>query len=412
MTALPPYGLHRDGDGLNRSRLSQVPERTLAVSSVAQEAATGDLPTRDLSGTFEVSSAKGAYNDRSHGVVHDVLFQEGLGSQTYGDPQNPPLVPEDACATIDTGCQRMAIGYDTLQKLAQHIPDELSVNLIPQVQNFRSVHGRSSTTHVASIPTSVGPKGSLLRPAVFENEESRKAPFLISLPFLMFCRTVLYLDPQTGVKDHCWKLGFTVACHLGPTGALRIPLCEFDEIKRNKVHQAQQRFCEQSGEFEVLKVQENSPTGELPQSGVSSSHGAAVFETQQGNHGHYTQPNGPMEEADPQGDVSATHYEHPDLQPDPQEGGLRGHRGVRDDLTALVPELQSTWNLEGPGTQQPGSLSAVSSHSELPISDKEKPQHVMCTQPTRLPSCYRIHWWILGQWSELTSPPICECREM
>lgn len=228
----------------------------------------------------------------------------------------------------------------------------------------------------------------------------------------MFCRTVLYLDPQTGVKDHCWKLGFTVACHLGPTGALRIPLCEFDEIKRNKVHQAQQRFCEQSGEFEVLKVQENSPTGELPQSGVSSSHGAAVFETQQGNHGHYTQPNGPMEEADPQGDVSATHYEHPDLQPDPQEGGLRGHRGVRDDLTALVPELQSTWNLEGPGAQQPGSLSAVSSHSELPISDKEKPQHVMFTQPTRLPSCYRIHWWILGQWSELTSPPICECREM
>ena len=90
--------------------------------------------------------------------------------------------------------------------------------------------------------------------------------FWISLPFLMFCRTVLYLDPQTGVKDHCWKLGFTVACHLGPTGALRIPLCEFDEIKRNKVHQAQQRFCEQSGEFEVLKVQENSPTGELPQS--------------------------------------------------------------------------------------------------------------------------------------------------
>lgn len=55
---------------------------------------------------------------------------------------------------------------------------------------------------------------------------------------------------------------------------------------------------------------------------------------------------------------------------------------------------------------------APSSHSELPISDKEKPQHVMFTQPTRLPSCYRIHWWILGQWSELTSPPICECREM
>lgn len=52
----------------------------------------------------------------------------------------------------------MAIGYETLQKLANYLPNELLVGLVPQEHRFRSVHGRSSTTHVASLPTSIGPK--------------------------------------------------------------------------------------------------------------------------------------------------------------------------------------------------------------------------------------------------------------
>ena len=145
------------------------------------------------------------YKDRNVGDEDwEILFGEGL-SNTKLVSTNPP---EEACATVDTGCQRMAIGYETLRRLSPHLPEELGVQLQPQEHRFRSVHGRSSTTHVAAVPTGLGKKGSILKPAVFENEESKHAPFLISLPFLMFCRAVLYLDPQNGLKIHFKKFQF------------------------------------------------------------------------------------------------------------------------------------------------------------------------------------------------------------
>ena len=345
-----PYGLHRAEEDLTRSRLSRDPGEDPLFLTITQEPVIRDaMNGRDTPDHFEVSSAKEAYNDRCSDGYHDVLFQEGLGNLGPKTPQNPPLVPEDACATIDTGCQRMAIGYDTLQKLAQHVPDELSVNLVPQTHKFRSVHGRSSTTHVASIPTSVGPKGSLLRPAVFENEESRTAPFLISLPFLLFCRTVLYLDPQTGLKAHFRRLHFTVSCHLGPTGALRIPLCEFDKIKLDKVKHAQQKFCEQAGEFEVLRVQETSPALDPNSNSCCLNDGAALDEAQPIRDACSARPDESMDEVGSQGDVRASSYEHHGLRADPEEGLTGGHRGVRDDLPALLPESSPSRHMEGPG---------------------------------------------------------------
>lgn len=146
----------------------------------------------------------------------------------------------------------------TLKCLADHLPAELPVGLVPQEHRFRSVHGRSTTSHVASLPTSLGPSGSLLRPAVFENPESTNAPFLISLPFLLFCRAVLYLDPTQGLKVHFRKLSFTVPCHIGPTGALRIPLCQFDSRKIKKVKEAQRDFADRKSEFEIFRVQDLS----------------------------------------------------------------------------------------------------------------------------------------------------------
>jgi hypothetical protein len=71
----------------------------------------------------------------------------------------------------------------------------------------------------------------------FENPESRQAPFLTSLPFLMACRTTWILDPEVGLKAHLKKLGVTVPCHVGPTGALRIPLCEFSEKQLKTLQQ-------------------------------------------------------------------------------------------------------------------------------------------------------------------------------
>ena len=77
---------------------------------------------------------------------------------------------------------------------------------------------------MATIPTSLGTNGSILKPAIFTGENSEHAPFLISLPFLLSCRTVLHLDPSCGLRAEFKRLGFSVKCHIGPTGALRIPL--------------------------------------------------------------------------------------------------------------------------------------------------------------------------------------------
>ena len=124
--------------------------------------------------------------------------------------------PDELCATIDTGCQRMAIGLNTLQKLDQALPNGLQTQLNRQEHKFRSVHGTSTTKYTAVIPTSLGSKGSLLRPAIFDNPESRDAPFLISLPFLMFCKAVLHLDPSLGLSMELKRFGYRVKCHLAP----------------------------------------------------------------------------------------------------------------------------------------------------------------------------------------------------
>ena len=104
------------------------------------------------------------------------------------------------------------------------------------------------------IPTSLGNRGSLLRPAVFESKESRTAPFLISLPFLLHCQAILHLDPSKGLRIHFKKFGFTVRCHLGPTGALRVPLSQFTKENLSCVMQAQEQLKAHHQEFEVLKT--------------------------------------------------------------------------------------------------------------------------------------------------------------
>ncbi|CAE7370323.1 unnamed protein product [Symbiodinium necroappetens] len=129
------------------------------------------------------ASVLSAYKERL--PVHDVWFLSR---------SSQPLPDDDAtCATVDTGCQRSAVGSETLQKLLEHQPPGLRTIVKNEVHHFKSINGISKTDHVACIPTSLGPKGCLLRPAVFEDEATRKAPFLLSLPFLLHCRSVLHL---------------------------------------------------------------------------------------------------------------------------------------------------------------------------------------------------------------------------
>ena len=106
---------------------------------------------------------------------------------------------ESGCATLDTGCQRMAIGLNTLNLLQRSQPSELPITFC-KLHQFRSVHQVSCTTRLACIPSSLGPRGCILRPALFEEHSSADAPLLLSLPFLLHCRATLCLDEQRGLR--------------------------------------------------------------------------------------------------------------------------------------------------------------------------------------------------------------------
>ena len=164
-------------------------------------------------------------------------------------------VHDHTCATVDTGCQRLAIGNQTLQHFHLQLPTSLKITLHPEVNRFKSVHQTSTTTKVASIPCSLGVKGSLLRPAVFDDDYSQHAPFLLSLSFLIHCHGELMLSPEKGLRVKIRGESEEIPLHLGPTGALRIPLQRFNEVKiKNLARRQKERLEVEKNEFEVLNL--------------------------------------------------------------------------------------------------------------------------------------------------------------
>ena len=129
----------------------------------------------------------------------------------------------------------MAFGAETLYRFVKQLPQDMMIGTLPQEHRFRSVNGISTTTHLASAPTSLGNQGSILHPAIFNDGESRQAPFLISPPFLLHCRAVLYLDPQKGLRLYLRRFEIGVGCHIGPTGALRVPLNQFTKEQAERL---------------------------------------------------------------------------------------------------------------------------------------------------------------------------------
>ena len=285
-------------------------------------------------------------------------------SRTWRDPQ--PEIDERCCATLDTGCQRMAVGRDTLGSLSQAMPQELTIGTLPQEHRFRSVHGRSSTSRVAVIPTSLGHKGSVLRPAIFEEQGSRGAPFLISLPFMMFCRSVLHLDPEDGLRIYFRKFRFSIRCHIGPTAALRIPLNHFTPEQLHSVQTAQRTFQENNNEFEVYKMSEyveepsGSKTSASPRSlehGANDSYGDRQQESKTGSPEGNKSPRG-MAEVGAEATLRGTLYHpaglgHPRDQDaeDPPAGEHReeGPPSGQGPLQCLRAEGPTTGNSRGSG---------------------------------------------------------------
>eukprot|EP00435_Cladocopium_sp_Y103_P073784 s36_g45.t1 len=234
------------------------PNKSLETSNKCVQSIEQDEPVNFCQGYKDRDGIDCDGSVSSGGSVEAVVSRNEFPifwSETNRKSSLPQSInPDELCATIDTGCQRMAIGLNTLQKLDQALPQGLHTQLIKQEHKFRSVHGTSTTKYAAVIPTSLGNKGSLLRPAIFDNPESRDAPFVISLPFLMYCRAVLNLDPSHGLSMDLKRFGCSVQCHLGPSGALRVPLGQFSENMLEQIRKAQSEFQNQNEEFEVLRT--------------------------------------------------------------------------------------------------------------------------------------------------------------
>ena len=162
-------------------------------------------------------------------------------------------IDDTTCATVDTGCQRLAIGIKTLEKFQEKMPQNLKITLQKEFNRFRSVHQTSVTTKVASIPFSLGRKGTFLKPAVFETPGSEQAPFLLSLSFLLHCKGTLRLNPDEGLQLMVQGCKEPITLHLGPTGALRIPLQNYNEYQMNNLGRLQESpEVHNNREFEVL----------------------------------------------------------------------------------------------------------------------------------------------------------------
>ena len=184
------------------------------------------------------------------GSVSELFFFEDLISRSAKVPGIQ--ASEESCATLDTGCQRLAIGLDTLKAMIPFLPDTLEINLMKSQNRFKSVHGISTTHRVAVIPSSLGNKGSILRPAIFEDEHGRQVPFLLSLPLLLHGGCHIFLEPSRGLFLRLGSTGDKIKCHLGPSGSLRVPVMQFTKEKLACLARDLSRMT--TDEFEILTV--------------------------------------------------------------------------------------------------------------------------------------------------------------
>ena len=175
------------------------------------------------------------------------------------------FVRDEACATLDTGCQRTAVGAETLKKMRVHWPQELKWFKQNEVNRFRSVNGLSQTEYNAVIPCGIGKKGCYMKPAVFAGDQSKHAPFLVSLQFLLHCDAVISLA-RGNLELRLLKCNTTIPLHIGPSGALRLPMNRFDPVMIDSLRKAEVNLEDRRGkEFELLNLAQVS-SGDQPTS--------------------------------------------------------------------------------------------------------------------------------------------------
>ena len=96
--------------------------------------------------------------------------------------QSFPVCHDGSYAVVDTGCQRSAVGINTLRRIMEKLPSDLNVKFASQQFRFSGIGGDTITKQVALIPVCLGTTPGMLRAAILE--DTAEAPLLLSLPIL------------------------------------------------------------------------------------------------------------------------------------------------------------------------------------------------------------------------------------
>lgn len=138
------------------------------------------------------------------------------------------VLPVGMHAIIDTGCQRTAIGRNTLNQIAAALPHHLPVKYANQRFRFAGIGGETITTQVAKLPVLFGRKPGMLRAAILE--DTPDAPLLVSLPILRALGTNLNLSSH---QLRYQAIGEVGTMETNERGQLCLRLFDFDNAAAN-----------------------------------------------------------------------------------------------------------------------------------------------------------------------------------
>ena len=136
---------------------------------------------------------------------------------------------EEGYAVMDTGCQRSAIGLNTLHQLQKFLPSDLPIKFLNRKFRFAGIGGETVTNRVALLPVCFGRRPGVVHAAVLE--DTPDAPFLLSLPILKALESQVHLARST-LQYHA--IGEEGNMFYNSRGQLCLRLFDFQAVPANQ----------------------------------------------------------------------------------------------------------------------------------------------------------------------------------
>lgn len=135
----------------------------------------------------------------------------------------------DGLVVIDTGCQRVAAGRNTIEKISKILPAHLTVKFKEKPFRFRGVGGLDATRFVARIPVCFDQIAGVLMPAVLE--KTPDAPLLMSLNIMQHLGATIDLQQMSiSFKHICGDRVIRVPLFRNASGQLCMSLFDFSKM--------------------------------------------------------------------------------------------------------------------------------------------------------------------------------------